>query len=126
MFGPALGAAALMSACGPGYMTTGVGVYAQPGVGLDLYGYDAGTYGDWHANYRSWTPATVYEMNGTYYPNNVRGARQVQVYHTQSGYVLPPRDADWAKTETRFDKKKIPTEADYGRARPRPAPPAKP
>ena len=84
---PALGAALLLPACGPGYMSTGVGVEAQYGTGIDLYGYDAGRYGDWHANYRQWSPTTVYELNGTYYPKNVRGGRQVQVYHSQATAV---------------------------------------
>jgi hypothetical protein len=117
---PALGAALLLPACGPGYMSTGVGVEAQYGTGIDLYGYDAGRYGDWHANYRQWSPTTVYELNGTYYPKNVRGGRQVQVYHSQAGYFLPPQDQAWASTDRRFNSKKMPTTADYGRARPRP------
>jgi hypothetical protein len=117
---PALGATMTMSACGPGYATTGVGVEAQYGTGIDLYGYDSGRYGDWHANYRNWAPTTVYELNGTYYPRKVRGARQVQVYHSQNGYFLPPRDQEWSKTDRRFNQKRMPNDGDYGRARPRP------
>jgi hypothetical protein len=117
---PVLGSLMLLSACAPGYGRTGVVVNAQLGPGIDLYGYSAEQHGDWHANYRQWTPAVVYEVNGQYYPNNVRGARQVQVYRSQSGYFLPPRDQEWARTEKRFDAKKAPTDADYSRARPRP------
>jgi hypothetical protein len=117
---PALSGLLMLSACGPGYVSTSVGVSAQMGPGINLYGYSADQYGDWHARYRDWTPTVVYESNGQYYPNNVRGARQVQVYRVNSEYVLPPRDQEWAKTEKRFNSKRIPTEADYGRARPRP------
>jgi hypothetical protein len=119
---PVLGSLMLLSACGPGYGGTGVAVTAQLGPGIDLYGYSADQYGDWHAGYRQWTPTVVYEVNGQYYPNNVRGGRQVQVYHSQSGYFLPPRDQEWARTDKRFNSKRLPTDADYGRARSRPRP----
>jgi hypothetical protein len=114
----ALGGLMLVSACGPGY--GGLAVSARLGPGIDLYGYSAERDGDWHASYRQWTPTVVYEVNGQYYPANVRGGREVQVYRTQSGYVLPPRDQEWARTDKRFNAKKVPTDADYGRARPRP------
>jgi hypothetical protein len=116
---PMLGSLVLLSACGPGYGTT-VGMGLQTSSSLSIYGYSADQYGDWHTGYRQWQPATVYEVNGQYYPNKVNGARQVQVYHSQTGYFMPPRDAEWAKTDKRFDQKKIPNDADYGRARPRP------
>lgn len=115
-----LGSLVLASACGPGYRRTGVEVSAQLGPGIDLYSYSAQQHGDWHANYRQWSPTVVYEANGRYYPNNVRGARQVQVYHSQSGYFLPPQDQEWARTDKRFNSKRMPSAADYGRARPRP------
>lgn len=95
-------------------------VGADLGPGIDLYGYSATTDGDWHANYQQWTPTTVYESNGHYYPKNVNGARPVQVYQTKTGYITPPRDKEWASTDKRFDSKKIPTDADYSRARQRP------
>ena len=116
---PAVGGAMLLAAC-TGYGGGGVVVGAQLGPSIDLYGYSAERDGDWHAGYRQWSPTTVYEVNGQYYPNSVKGARQVQVYHTSTGYVLPPRDKDWAATEKRFDKKKVPTDVDYSRAHPRP------
>ena len=82
--------------------------------GIEIYGYSARQYGDWRASYRQWTPVVVYEVNGQYYPTNVRGARQVQVYRSQGGYFLPPRDQDWARTDKRFKNKRRPTDADYG------------
>ncbi len=115
-------AVVLLSGCGPGYTTTRVGVTTQVGPGIDLYGYDATTYGDWRTGYRQWTPTVVYESNGQYYPTRIRGARQVQVYRTQSGYMLPPRDREWVKTDRRFKSKQMPNDADYGRARPRQRP----
>jgi hypothetical protein len=117
---PVLGSLVLLSACGRGYGRTGVEVTAQVGPGIDLYGYSADQYGDWRASYRQWSPTVVYEVNGQYYPGNVRGGRPVQVYRSQSGYFLPPRDQDWARTDRRFDRRRVPTEADYGRARRRP------
>lgn len=117
---PAFASALLLSACWPGYRGTTLEITAQLGPGIEFYGYSPEQYGDWHANYRQWTPVVLYEVNGRYYPDNVRGARQVQVYHSQSGYFLPPRDQEWARTDKRFNSKKIPTDADYGRARSRP------
>ena len=110
---------ALVAACGPGYRTQ-ASVSAQLGPGIDVYGYSAARDGDWHANYRQWTPTDVYEVNGTYYPNKVSGARQVQVYHTSAGYIMPPRDTDLRSTDKRLNAKKLPNDADYGRARSRP------
>jgi hypothetical protein len=115
---PAAGALLVLAACGPGYGGTSVGVSAQLGPGIDVYGYSAAQYGDWHTNYHNWQPATVYESNGSYYARKVKGARQVQVYHSQAGYFMPPQDKDWANTDKRFNSKKMPTAADYGRARP--------
>lgn len=101
-------------ACSSGYVATGVSVGAY-GDALDVYGYSPGYWGDWHTNYRAWAPTTVYEVNGAYYSHNVKGARQVQVYHTDKGYVLPPRDHDW--TDKRFSSKRMPNDQDYSRAR---------
>lgn len=120
MAGPALGSLMLMAACGPGYGRGGVVVGAQLGPGLDVYGYNSTYHGDWRASYQQWTPTTVYESNGQYYPNSVNGARQVQVYHSQAGYFLPPREQGFAGTDKRLNSKQAPNEADYGRARPRP------
>jgi len=117
---PMLGATMLVAACGPSYSRRGVVVTAEVGPGIDLYGYSVDRDGDWRTGYRGWTPVVVYEVDGRYYSTNVRGARQVQVYRTRSGYVLPPRDQEWVRTDKRFDRKKIPTDVDYGRARPRP------
>jgi hypothetical protein len=118
---PALGGLLLLGGCGPGYYTsTSVSASAQFGTGVDLYGYYPDVYGDWRVNYRQWSPVVLYEYNGQYYPSRVRGAREVQVYRSQSRYFLPPRDQEWARTERRFTQRRMPTDVDYGRARPRP------
>ncbi|HEY4320982.1 MAG TPA: hypothetical protein VGM77_07330 [Gemmatimonadales bacterium] len=117
---PLLGSVVLMTACGPGYTSGGVVVGGQAGGGIDVFGYSSAYYGDWHTNYRQWTPTTVYESNGQYYPNKVRGGRQVQVYRTSKGYVMPPRDADLTHTDHRLKSKQMPNDADYSRARPHP------
>ncbi|HEX3927379.1 MAG TPA: hypothetical protein VHW65_05230 [Gemmatimonadales bacterium] len=113
-----------VSACGPGYTNGGVdvGVGANLGPGVDVWSYSSDDFGDWHANYRSWAPTTVYELNGTYYNHNIHGSRAVQVYHNSTGYFMPPHDQSWAGTDKRFKTNRTPTEADYGRARPRPHP----
>ena len=116
----ALGGLLVASACAPGYGTTTVEVGARFGQPIELYGYSPDYFGDWRINYRQWTPVVIYEYNGVYYPRNVRGARAVMVYRSPSGYFLPPHDRDWARTDRRFNNKRRPTDADYGRARPRP------
>lgn len=114
---PALAALALVTGCAPGYVATGVDVEARLGPGVALYQYDAIRDGEWRSSYRQWTPVVVYELNGTYYPTKVRGGRQVQVYRYQSSYFLPPRDQEWRKADRRYNTRKAPTDADYGRAR---------
>lgn len=110
----------LLPGCAARYGRADVVATANLGPGVDIYGYSAAAYGDWRTNYRQWVPVSVYEVNGVYYPNRVRGAREVQVYRGQNGYFMPPQDQEWARTDRRFNSKKIPTPADYGRARPRP------
>ena len=118
---PALGGLLLTSACEPGaYSTTSVTVGARFGAPIDLYYYSPDYYGDWRMGYRDWSPVVIYEYNGAYYPRNVRGARAVTVYRSSSGYFLPPRNQDWARSDKRFNNKRRPNDADYRRARPHP------
>jgi len=111
---------ALATACAPGYRATRITASAQFGPGIDIYSYSAAQDGDWHANYRQWTPTTVYEVNGSYYPSQVRGGREVQVYRTSGGYMLPPRDKNVSRTDKRLDAKRLPNGSDYSRAHNRP------
>ncbi len=106
----------LVSACGPGYRTTRMSASAQLGPGIEIYSYSTSRDGDWHANYRQWSPATVYELNGSYYSDRVTGGREVQVYRTSGGYMLPPRDKDLRRTDRRLNGKRLPNNADYSRA----------
>jgi hypothetical protein len=87
-------------------------------IGVDAYAADRA--GDWHTAWRRWTPVTVYEVNGHYYPNSVAGARAVQIYRYQNEYFMPPHDQAWVGFDKRFNYQRKPTEADYGRVRPRP------
>lgn len=119
--GPLLGAMLLTSACATGYTRTTLGVNARLGPPIEVYDYYPDYFGDWHTRWNGWAPVTIYEYQGAYYSRNIRGARPLQVYRTPSGYLLPPRDNDWARTDRRFSSKKRPTPDDYARARPRPA-----
>ena len=87
---------------------------------VPVYNYSAPDVGDWHATYQKWEPTVVFESGGHYYPHQVAGAREVQVYHYQDRYFMPPRDAGFAGTDHRLDPKRAPSNDDYGRARPRP------
>jgi hypothetical protein len=97
-------------------------VVASPRFGAELgvFGYSAERAGDWHRNYRRWTPVTVYEANGHYYPNPGPGARPVQIYRYQGEYFLPPGDREWVGFDKRFDYKHAPTDDDRHRVRDRP------
>ena len=87
---------------------------------IGVLAYSADRAGDWRRNYKRWTPVTVYEVNGHYYPNNGRDARAVTIYRYRSEYFLPPRDQAWVNFDKRFDYKNQPNEDDHGRARGRP------
>ncbi len=116
----AAGLALATAACGPGYRTTRISASAQLGPGIDIYSYSASQDGDWHANYRQWTPVTVYEMNGSYYPNQVKGGREVQVYRTSGGYMLPPQRPEHEPHRQAPERQELPNSADYSRAQNRP------
>jgi hypothetical protein len=87
---------------------------------LAVLGYSAERAGDWHRNYKRWTPTTVYEFKGRYYPNYADGSRAVQIYRYQNEYFLPPHDRDFQGYDRRFDYSKQPNEEDHSRGRGRP------
>lgn len=93
---------------------------ARLGAEIGMMSYSSDRAGDWRRNVRRWTPTTVYEMNGRYYPNNVPGTRQVSVYRYQNEYFLPPTDQAWVNSDRRFDYSHRPNDADQQRARTRP------
>jgi len=116
----ALGAVMLLPACGPGYgggMSVGVQVQSRPG--LDIYGYSANQYGDWRGNYRQWTPVVVYESNGQYYPTKFAGHGRCRSIARSPG-ISCRRETRLGPHDKRFNNKKRPTDADYGRARAHP------
>ncbi len=93
---------------------------AHLGLEIGVLGYSAERAGDWRRNYRRWTPTTVYELNGHYYPNDGPGARRVQIYRYQNEYFLPPNDRQFDGFDKRFDYGHKPNEDDHNRGRGRP------
>lgn len=89
--------------------------------------YSAETHGDWHTSYSRWRPTTVYAYNDQYYSHSVRGARPVQIYRQGNQNFLPPQDAAWAnRADHRYNYNRRPTDDDYNRAAPPPAPTRRP
>jgi hypothetical protein len=88
------------------------------GPAVDVFAYTPERMGDWHANYRKWTPVTLYDVNGHYYRKSVSGARAVVVYSYNGEYFLPPTDREWAGFDKRYNYKRAPAAVDMGRARP--------
>jgi hypothetical protein len=100
--------------------TSGPAVDPRLGREIGVLGYSSERAGDWRRNYRRWTPITLYEVNGRYYPHNGAGARRVAMYRYRDEYFLPPTDQAWVSSDRRFDYKHQPTEDDHGRVRDRP------
>jgi hypothetical protein len=116
---PLLGALIALPTQAPAQMNISVRFGTRLGPEIGVFGYSAERYGDWHANYRRWTPVTLYDVNGHYYRNAVSGSRAVQVYSYNNEYFLPPRDQAWAnRGDRRFNYQRQPRTEDYGRARP--------
>jgi len=116
---PLLGALIALPTRASAQMNISVRFGTRLGPEIGVYGYSPERYGDWHNNYQRWTPVTLYDINGHYYRNSVRGARAVQVYSYNNEFFLPPQDRGWAnRGDRRFNYNRRPGEADYGRARP--------
>ncbi len=75
--------------------------------------YSSEKFGDWHTNYKQWTPKTMYYVNGHYYDHKTTGARTVSVYQKGGNYFLPPQDKDWVGKDKRYNYKNKPTDEDY-------------
>ena len=99
-----------------GSITVTFGTRLGPEIGVSAYSSEY--LGEWRSNYRRWTPVTLYDINGHYYRGQVRGARPVLVYRYDNEYFMPPQDQSWNGADRRYDYRRRPTEADYGRARP--------
>jgi hypothetical protein len=100
--------------------TAAVTVDTRLGVEVGVLGYSSERAGDWHANYKKWTPVTLYEVNGRYYPNNRPGTRAVAMYRFRDEYFLPPTDQAWVGADKRYDYKHQPNQDDRGRVRDHP------
>jgi hypothetical protein len=92
------------------------GTHLGPDVGV--FAYSPERQGDWHANYRNWTPVTLYDVNGHYYHNSVAGSRAVVVYSYHDEYFMPPTDRAWVGADARYNYRRQPVEVDIGRVRP--------
>jgi hypothetical protein len=90
------------------------------GAELGIFGFNARLAGDWHRDYKRWSPVTVYEYHGHYYPHNAPGARAVQIYRYQNEYFFPPQDRAWVGFDKRFNYERRPNEEDFRRGRERP------
>ena len=100
--------------------TPAVRVDARLGAEIGVLGFSADRAGDWRRNYKRWTPTTVYELNGHYYPNDGNGARAVQIYRYRDEYFLPPQDKAWVGFDRRYDYQRQPSDEDRSRGRGRP------
>jgi hypothetical protein len=102
------------------YTSRGAVVDRHLGHEVGVLAYSSDRAGDWRKNYRGWTPVTLYEVNGRYYPYNGAGARPVAMYRYRDEYFLPPTDRAWVDSDKRFNYKHQPSEEDHGRVRARP------
>ena len=115
---PLLGALIALPTKAPAQMNISVRFGTRLGPEVGVFGYSPDRYGEWQNSYQRWTPVTLYDINGHYYRNSVRGARAVQVYSYNNEFFLPPQDQGWAnRGDRRFNYSRRPGEADYGRTR---------
>ena len=107
---PLIGALALS----PASSSAQVSVSLRLGPPVTVHTYAQESYGDWHTNYRQWTPTTMYYYEGNWYPKQVRGSRAVAVYRSKQGqYFLPPQDHDWDNKDKRYNYKRRPLDEHY-------------
>ena len=66
-----------LPALAPAQINLRVAFGAKLGPELGVFAYSNERQGDWRANYRKWTPVTMYDVNGHYYRNSVSGSRAV-------------------------------------------------
>lgn len=90
------------------------------GEEIAVWAYSPERAGAWRKNYLRWTPVTVYEYQGRYYPNRIAGTRAVQLYRYRDEYFLPPHQASWIGVDKRYDYKLQPNEDDRERVRTHP------
>jgi hypothetical protein len=115
---PLLGALIALPTPGSAQTSITVRFGARLGPEIPITSYSPERLGPWKHSYRNWTPVTLYDVNGRYYRNEVRGARPVLVYLYRDQYFLPPEDREWNGADRRYDYRRRPGPEDYGRARP--------
>jgi hypothetical protein len=115
---PLVGALIALPTRAPAQMNISVQFGTRLGPEIGVFSYAPERQGNWRDNYQRWTPVTLYDINGRYYGNSVRGARPVQVYTYNNEYFLPPQDQEWVNRDRRYNYQRQPGEGDYGRARP--------
>ncbi len=103
---------------GSAQATISVTFGARLGPEVGVFAYSPDRHGDWRDHYQQWRPVTLYDINGRFYLNNVRGARAVQVYAYNNEYFMPPQDQGWERRDSRYNYQRQPNQADYGRTRP--------
>lgn len=105
----------------PGQYGQGGGRDTPPNTGygneVAVTSYSSTAFGDWRSAYNRWETATLYSLNGKFYPNQLPGARQVMVYRSNNQYFLPPQDQDWNNKDRRYDYRMRPNDDDYRTAR---------
>ena len=110
---PLLGSLALA----PHQGSAQVNVTIKLGNPVPVTRYAPEAYGDWHTDYQSWRPVTLYAYQGNLYTRQVSGSRPVALYRTRQGdYFLPPQDRDWDGKDHRYNYKRRPSDDDYERA----------
>lgn len=114
----ALGALIALPARSPAQLNISVQFGARLGPEIGVFAYSPERHGDWRASYRRWTPVTLYDVNGHYYRNAVRGSRPVVVYTYNNEYFFPPQDRGWEGADKRYDYRRKPVDVDFGRVRP--------
>jgi hypothetical protein len=115
---PLLGALIALPARAPAQVSINVSFGTRLGPEIGVFAYSPERQGDWRANYRRWTPVTLYDVNGHYYRNSVRGSRAVVVYTYNNEYFLPPQDQGWTGFDKRYNYQRQPIAVDQGRVRP--------
>jgi hypothetical protein len=115
---PLLGALLALPAKAPAQLNISVQFGTRLGPEIGVFAYSPERYGDWRRNYRRWTPVTLYDVNGHYYRNAVRGARPVVVYRYNNEYFLPPQDDAWVRFDGRYNYGRRPVADDQSRVRP--------
>jgi hypothetical protein len=115
---PILGALIALPARAPAQVNVSVQFGTRLGPEIGVFAYSTQRQGDWRSNYRSWTPVTLYDVNGHYYRNNVRGSRAVAVYSYNNEYFLPPEDQAWNNADKRYNYQRRPIADDQSRVRP--------